>query len=178
MEKPASEEDVGFLNDRCFPAGSDRKLPVAINDLTVSGYPAVPPQITDHVPVNRAPVLTPGFGNGVSHRQVAGAADFLIKEDVFRKALYGTVGTNGKLTQVSGPTVGVKHGREEILILAGGLSDHLASPELEADILDFPTQVNAGKTVADHSLSGVFPRAGGLGIFPISEQASRLRLKS
>jgi len=110
--------------------------------------------------VDGAFVFAAGLENRRAESQVAGAADFFVKESVLGKILNFVIGPDCELADIAGALVGAEHLLQKIKILVGRFFDNLTLLELQANVLDLTAHVNRRETVADISLDAVLERSG------------------
>ena len=79
--------------------------------------------------------VPPVSGYDVAERQVDGATDLLVEEDLAGELLDAVVGPDADLAEDPGPRVGVERLDDVVLVRASGDVDDAAGLELEPDAL-------------------------------------------
>ena len=100
--------------------GLDQPGAVALDELAVDGDLAARTEVFDHVPVDGALVLAARVGVARADREVHGAGDLLVEEDVAREARDPRVAAEPELAEAARARVGREDLAQELLALLGG----------------------------------------------------------
>lgn len=98
---------------------SRHKRAVAVHQLAVRADLRIMVQVADHVPMDDRFIAPAGFGVAGPHRHVECAADFLVKQDVARKAVNLVVGADGEFAHEARPGVAVQHLNQVLFVFFG-----------------------------------------------------------
>ena len=94
-------------------------LLVYARELAVDLDPAALAEVADHVPVDRRLVDASGVRVAAADREVDGAADLLVEQDLTGSLRDAVVGADPELAQAAGAGIGVEHLDQEILAALG-----------------------------------------------------------
>src|SRR5215210_2335325 len=116
-------------------------------------------QVADDVPMQRRFVLRATVVEAGAQREVDGAADLLVEQDVPRPAIDLVVEAEGELAEGARPVVGVEKGAEVVGTSAGFGVHDAAALEAEPAVLDLAAVEPGRQREADLALGIGFDRA-------------------
>src|SRR5215207_6055406 len=145
-----------MLDDRLWRLEEPARTP---DELAVGVNLTLPAEVADDVPVQSGLVLRPAVGEARAKRQVDGAADLLVEEDVPRPAVDLVVQPEGELAEDASAVVGVEQRAQVVRAAASVRVDHPPTLEAQTDVLNLTTVEDGGQGKADLPLGLRLDRA-------------------
>src|SRR5215211_3436699 len=150
--------DMGPESTRGYLRGLYEEPAVSLQLLAVHRDRAALAQVADHVPVDRRVVAAAGLGIAHADREVHGAADLLVEQDLLGAGGDAVVRADPELAEALGAVIGVEHLVQEGLAALGRGVHDLASIEAQLDPRHLAAAVGGRERVADLPLHRVLHR--------------------